>query len=77
MAQEPRRNRGPGTASGYPQANYTIPSECKQKLETVSKRMGMSASRGLEAIIEHLELDSNGLPRWFTGQEELPMQRAS
>ena len=72
------RRRARGSAVGYPQVNYQIPQDCKDKLEAIANRMGLSAAEALEAVIEHLELTTDGLPRWFVAhQEALPMQRAS
>jgi len=42
--------------------------------------MGLSASQGLEVILEHLELEADGLPAWADRNqipEALPIQKAS
>lgn len=74
-----RRKRGSGVSNV--QSNYSIPQHCKDKLHEVSERMGMSDSQGLELILEHLELESDGLPAWVVDrdslQEALPIAKAS
>lgn len=78
MGQTLRRARG--TSKGNIQAGYIIPPESKQLLADVSRRLGVSASEGLELILDHLELGSDGLPAWadrdYLG-EALPMAHAS
>lgn len=78
MAQSvPRRARG--TSTRNIQAGYTIPPESKQFLADISRRMGVSASEGLEQVLAHIELNEDGLPSWVDHVEEetLPMARAS
>ncbi|MEG9250357.1 hypothetical protein V6S67_19885 [Arthrobacter sp. Soc17.1.1.1] len=78
MGQTLRRARG--TSKGNIQAGYIIPPESKQRLADVSRRLGISASEGLELILEHLELDADGLPTWADREnipEALPMAQAS
>ncbi len=73
-----RRKRGTGI--GNVQTNYVIPPRCKAKLEQVAARMGMSGGEGLEAILDNLELEADGLPSWFDRTqlpEALPMAKAS
>lgn len=79
MAQiVPRRARG--TSVNNIQAGYTLPPESKQFLADISKRLGISASEGLELVLAHLELADDGLPVWADRshiEEALPMARAS
>ncbi|MBG6218731.1 hypothetical protein IWX75_003218 [Arthrobacter sp. CAN_A6] len=78
MGQTLRRPRG--SAVDTVQVNYKVPKECKSRLEEVSKRMGVSASEGLEKILMHLDLDADGLPMWVDRDqlpEALPMAKAS
>ncbi|WP_461165373.1 hypothetical protein [Arthrobacter sp. R4-81] len=73
-----RRRRGTGVSNV--QTNYSIPKHCKDKLHAVSERMGMSDAQGLELILEHLELEADGLPFWVDReslQEALPIAKAS
>lgn len=73
-----RRQRGTGVSNV--QANYSIPQHCKDRLREVSKRMGLSDSQGLELILDHLELEADGLPAWADRdslQEALPIAKAS
>lgn len=73
-----RRKRGTGVSNV--QTNYSIPKHCRDKLHEVSERMGMSAAQGLELILEHLEVESDGLPAWVDRdslQEALPIAKAS
>jgi hypothetical protein len=72
--------RARGTGIGNVQTNYLIPPHSKQKLEDVSSLMGMSAAEGLEAILDHLELEADGLPSWADRNklpEALPIAKAS
>jgi hypothetical protein len=72
--------RARGTGIGNVQTNYLIPPHSKQKLEDVSSLMGMSAAEGLEAILDHLELEADGLPSWADRTklpEALPIAKAS
>lgn len=78
MGNVRRRPRGSGLSNV--QTNYSIPAACKAKLEDVSDRMGLSASQGLELILERLELEADGLPSWADRNqipEALPIQKAS
>ncbi|MCW2950829.1 MAG: hypothetical protein JWN41_1842 [Thermoleophilia bacterium] len=73
-----RRKRGTGI--GNVQTNYAIPKDCKDKLHEVSERMGLSDAQGLELILNHLELEQDGLPTWVDReslQEALPIAKAS
>lgn len=73
-----RRKRGTGISNV--QTNYAIPKHCKDKLHDVSERMGLSDAQGLELILNHLELESDGLPAWVDRQslqEALPIAKAS
>lgn len=62
MEKSPRRPRGANADSV--QVGYWIPVESKQVLVDVSRKLGVSASEGLELILTHLERDANGLPAW-------------
>lgn len=78
MAQVLRRARG--TSIGNVQVGYTIPPESKQLLAEISRRLGISASEGLELVLSHLELAEDGLPVWADRdqlEEALPMAQAS
>lgn len=78
MGKTLRRARGTGI--GNVQVNYTIPPESKKILTEISSRMGISASEGLELILDHLDLESDGLPAWVDRdqlQEALPIAKAS
>jgi hypothetical protein len=78
MGNVHRRRRGTGVSNV--QTNYSIPKRCKDKLHDVSERMGMSDAQGLELILEHLELEADGLPVWVDRaslQEALPIAKAS
>lgn len=78
MGKTLRRARG--TSKGNIQAGYIIPPESKQLLADVSRRLGISASEGLELILDHLELDDDGYPTWADRDripEALPMAQAS
>lgn len=73
--------RARGTGIGNVQTNYLIPPESKQKLEDISARMGKSAAEGLELILDHLDLEADGLPAWFDRstipEAAFPMSKAS
>lgn len=78
MGQTLRRARGTGI--GNVQVNYTIPPESKKLLTAMSRKMGISASEGLELILDHLELEVDGLPAWADRDqipEALPIAKAS
>lgn len=78
MGQLLRRARGTGI--GNVQVNYTIPPESKKLLTAMSRKMGISASEGLELILDHLELEADGLPAWADRDklpEALPIAKAS
>lgn len=78
MGNVQRRPRGSGLSNV--QTNYSIPVSCKTKLHDMSDRMGISASQGLELILERLELEADGLPAWADRSqipEALPIQKAS
>lgn len=78
MAQILRRARG--TSIGNVQVGYTIPPESKQLLADISRRLGISASEGLELVLAHLELADDGLPVWVDRnqlEEALPLAQAS
>lgn len=78
MGKTPRRPRG--TALNLVQVNYKVPEDCKEKLEHISSRIGVSAAEGLELILKNLELESDGLPAWVDRrqlEEALPMAQAS
>lgn len=78
MGKTLRRARGTGI--GNVQVNYTIPPESKRVLTDFSRRMGISASEGLEMVLAHLELEADGLPAWVDRDqlpEALPIAKAS
>ena len=78
MGKTLRRARGTGI--GNVQVNYTIPPESKKILTQFSRRMGLSASEGLELLLDHLELEADGLPAWVDRDqfpEALPIAKAS
>ena len=78
MGKTLRRPRG--AALNMTQVNYKVPDDCKAKLESVSQQLGVSAAEGLELILKHLELDTDGLPAWADRDsipEALPMAKAS
>jgi hypothetical protein len=62
MEKSPRRPRGANADSV--QVGYWIPRDAKQVLVDVSDKLGVSASEGLEHILNHLERDADGLPLW-------------
>ncbi len=77
MGQTLRRARG--TSIGNIQVGYTIPPEHKQLLADISQRLGVSASQGLEMVLDHLELEDDGLPTWVDRDqlpEALPIAKA-
>lgn len=54
-------------------AGYTIEQEHKDDLARMSAAAGVSASAMLDALIEHVELDADGIPVWWERPEELPI----
>lgn len=78
MGNVQRRPRGTGVSNV--QTNYSIPQHCKDKLHGVSELMGISDAHGLELILDHLELEADGLPSWVDRSrisEALPIAKAS
>lgn len=78
MGKTLRRARG--TSIHNVQVGYMIPPESKQLLADISRRLGVSASEGLEMVLAHLELEDDGLPAWVDRDqisEALPIAKAS
>lgn len=69
MAQMQRRKRGSGV--GNVQVSYSIPQHSKDKLQGAAQAMGVSAARCLELVLNHLELESDGLPAWADRTQNL------
>lgn len=58
---------------------YVIERETKNRLSVLAQRAGTSPSLMLEQIVDHLELNDEGLPTWWeplSQNEELPINSA-
>lgn len=73
-----RRPRG--TRVDVVRAGWEIEREAKHKVEAIARRLRVSPSVLVEALIEHVELDLRGVPTWWPSQEladgEMPIDTA-
>jgi hypothetical protein len=57
-----------------------VPRRTKTKVDAAADAMGLSMAQALEVIVDLVEVDEQGRPRGWTGdddQEELPLNRSA
>ena len=73
------RRRPRGTLVDPVAIGYEIERSAKQRLDAIARNSGVSGSYMLQLLIERLELNEKGVPKWWTpisSEEELPIPAA-
>lgn len=70
MRQERTTFRRPrGTRVDVVRAGWEVERETKRKVEAIARRLHVSPSVFVEAMVDHLNLDLRGVPTWWPEQE--------